>query len=190
MKILKTILVLLAILIAIPLIAAIFLPKTYVAERSVTIEKPTAEVFDYVKMLKNQNNFSKWANVDTAMKKTFKGDDGKVGFVSAWDSQNEEVGAGEQEIKKMEEGKRIDYELRFLRPFESTETAYIATDSLGKNKTKVTWAFNGHMNYPKNIMLPFLKLDSKIGDDLSAGLGNLKGILEGKKDAKKKKGKK
>ena len=121
-------------------------------------------------------------------KKSFKGTDGTVGFVSAWDSQNEVVGAGEQEIKKVEEGKRIDYELRFLRPFESTETAYIATDSLAKDKTKVTWAFNGHMKYPMNIMLPFMKLEARIGGDLSTGLGNLKGILEA--EANNTKGKK
>ena len=190
MKILKTILILLAILIAIPLIAAIFLPKNYVAERNVVIEKPTAEVFDYLKMLKNQDNFSKWAKVDTAMKKTFKGDDGKVGFVSAWDSQNKEVGAGEQEIKKIEEGKRIDYELRFLRPFESTETAYIATDSISKDKTKVTWTFNGHLNYPMNLMMLFTDFEGMIGGDLATGLGNLKGILEKKEDEKKQIGKK
>lgn len=177
MKILKRILLLLAILIAIPLIAAIFIKKEYTVTKHVTVNKPNAEVFNYIKYLKNQAKFSKWASMDPNMKTSFRGTDGTVGFVSAWDSQQDDVGAGEQEIKRIVEGERIDFELRFFRPFESTEQAYMATEVAGPNQTKVTWSFDGHMDYPMNIMIPLMGIEKMIGDDLQTGLNNLKGIM-------------
>ena len=121
MKILKIILLIIAIIIVIPLVVALFVAKEYAVERYVEINKPKSEVFDYVKYLKNQDNFSKWASMDPNMKKEFKGEDGTVGFISAWESTDKNVGKGEQEITGIVESERIDYELRFIEPFESKE---------------------------------------------------------------------
>jgi len=180
MKILKTILIAVGILIAVPLIVALFVKKDYEVEREITINKPKEEVFDYVKFLKNQDNYSKWATMDPEMKKTYRGTDGTVGFVSAWKSDNKDVGKGEQEIMKITEGKRIDFELRFFEPFESTEPAYMTTESVSENQTKVKRGFSGHMDYPMNIMMLFMDFEKMIGDDLDTGLKNLKSVLEAK----------
>lgn len=178
MKILKKILIVIAIIIAIPLIIALFVEKDYAVEREITINKSKQEVFDYVKFLKHQDNFSKWATMDPNMKKTYRGTDGTVGFVSAWESDDENVGVGEQEIKKIAEGERIDFELRFIKPFEATEPAFMSTETVSENQTKVKWGFSGHMNYPMNIMMLFMDFEKMIGDDLQTGLSNLKTVLE------------
>ena len=178
MKILKKILIVIAIIIAIPLIIALFVEKDYAVEREITINKSKQEVFDYIKFLKNQDNFSKWSTMDPKMKKTYQGTDGTVGFVSAWESNDENVGVGEQEIKKIAEGERIDFELRFIKPFEATEPAFMSTESVTENQTKVKWGFSGHMNYPMNIMMLFMDFEKMIGDDLQTGLSNLKTVLE------------
>ncbi|MGJ1236263.1 MULTISPECIES: hypothetical protein [Sphingobacterium] len=73
MKILKKILIVLAIIIAIPLITAIFVSKDFSAQSEITINKPKQEVFNYVKMLKNQDNFGVWQLSDPQMKKTEQG---------------------------------------------------------------------------------------------------------------------
>src|ERR1700757_4744620 len=96
MKILKRILIVIAVLIAIPLIVALFTKKDYAIEREVVINKPKQDVFNYIKMLKNQPNYSKWAMDDPNAKMTFTGTDGTVGFISAWESNK--VGKGEQQI--------------------------------------------------------------------------------------------
>ena len=127
MRALKKILIILGILIAIPLIVALFVKKDYAVEKEIVINKPKTEVFDYIKFLKNQDNYSKWNRMDPNIKKTYRGTDGTVGFVSHWESENEEVGWGEQEIKKITEGERIDFELRFIKPFEATEPAFMKT---------------------------------------------------------------
>ena len=178
MKILKGILIVIGSLIALALIVALFVPKDYTIDRSITIDKPVAEVFGYVKYLKNQDEFSKWANMDPAMTKSYTGTDGQPGYISAWESKDDDVGKGEQEILKITEGSRIDYELRFIEPFESTSLAYLETDGVSINQTKVTWSFSGHMKYPMNLMLLFMDFEKMIGEDLDTGLANLKERME------------
>jgi uncharacterized membrane protein len=178
MRILKKFLIGLAILIAIALIVALFVKKDYAVEREITINKPKQEVFNYIKLLKNQDNYSKWATMDPNMKKSYRGTDGTVGFVSAWESKIDSVGVGEQEIKKIIEGERVDFELHFIKPFEATEPAFMATEAVSENQTKVKWGFSGHMDYPMNLMMLFMDFEKMIGDDLQTGLNNLKTVLE------------
>jgi uncharacterized protein YndB with AHSA1/START domain len=178
MKILKGILIFLGSIIVLALIIALLVSKDYTIDRNITINKPSEEVFDYIKYLKNQDNFSKWANMDPGMTKTYTGTDGQPGFISAWDSQNDDVRKGEQEILKVTKGERIDYEIRFIKPFESNSMAYLATQKVPENKTKVTWSFSGHMNYPMNLILLFMDFEKMIGEDLDTGLANLKERME------------
>lgn len=165
-------------IIALLLIAALFMPKEYAVEREVTINKPVDSVFKYVKYLKNQNEFSVWANIDPNMKSTFTGTDGAVGAISAWESKVKEVGIGEQEITKINEGKRLDFEIRFKEPMNDTAMGFMSTEMVSENQTKVKWGINGIIPYPINLMLPFMKMDQMIGNDLQKGLENLKGKME------------
>ncbi len=178
MKTLKKILIGIAIIIALPFVVALFVKNDYAVQREITINKPKTEVFEYIKYLKNQDNYSKWNNMDPDMKKSYIGTDGTVGFIYHWESENENLGTGEQEIKKITEGERVDFELRFIKPFEATEPAFMTTETVNENQTKVTWGFSGHMNYPLNIMMLFMDFEKMIGDDLDYGLTNLKAQLE------------
>lgn len=178
MKTLKKILLVLLVLVAIPFVVALFVKKDYGMQREVQIDRPVAEVFAYIKLLKNQDNFSKWASMDPAMKKSFRGTDGTVGFVSAWESTNPDVGRGEQEITAIVEGQRIDYTLRFLEPFESTDKAYILTEAVAEGQTRVVWGFDGHMAYPMNLMLLLMDFEQMLGSDFEQGLATLKTLLE------------
>jgi hypothetical protein len=178
MKTLKKILIVVAVLIVIPLVTALFVKKTYTVEREILIEKPKQVVFDYIKLLKNQNNYSRWATMDPNMKQEFIGIDGNVGFVSSWDSNQKDVGKGEQTIVKITAGERIDFDLHFIKPFETRSKAYMTTDAVSENQTKVKWGFTGKMNYPMNISLLFMDMDKMLGKDLSTGLTSLKKMLE------------
>ncbi|MBC7888413.1 MAG: SRPBCC family protein [Ferruginibacter sp.] len=175
MKIVKKIMIVVLLIVAIPLVIALFLKKEYFIEREVTINHPKEKVFNYVKHLKNQDNYSKWVRMDPAMKKDFRGTDGTVGFVYAWDG-NKDAGKGEQEIKKITEGERVDVEVRFKKPFEGIASAPIVTESISANQTKVKWAMKGKSAYPLNFMNLFM--DNMLGKDLETSLATLKGILE------------
>ncbi|HUR98538.1 MAG TPA: SRPBCC family protein [Pyrinomonadaceae bacterium] len=177
-KILVTVAALVLLLVATVVILAFTVKTDLKVEREVTINRPKADVFDYVKKLKNQNNWGPWFKKDPAMKQEFKGEDGAPGFVSSWKSDNAEVGAGEQEIKKIVEGERLDTQLRFKEPFESTADAYVITEPAGEKSTKVKWGFNSAMPRPFNVMCLIIDMDKEVGKDFEAGLSNLKQILE------------
>lgn len=178
MKTLKKVLLVIAGIIILALVVALFIKKDYAVERQITINKPKDVVFEYVKYLKNQDNYSEWNNIDPAMKKTYEGTDGTVGFKYTWDSDKKEAGKGEQTITNIVPGERIDLDLHFIEPIEANDHAYLTTASLGPDQTNMTWGFNGRMAYPMNLMLLFMDMDDMLGKDLEGGLKKLKTILE------------
>jgi uncharacterized protein YndB with AHSA1/START domain len=175
MKILKKILIVILCIIAIPFIIALFVKKEYDIHREITINKPVQEVFNYVKFLKNQEQYSKWVRTDPNMKTKLTGTDGAVGFIYAWDG-NKDAGKGEQEIKQITENERIDIEVRFEKPMQGVSQTPIVTQALSANQTKVTWGIKGVNKYPMNFMNLFM--DKMLGKDVETSLGMLKGILE------------
>jgi len=52
----------------------------------------------------------------------------------------------------------------FLTFWWPLKPAFMTTESVSENK-KVTWGFNGHMDYPIDIMLLFYGMEKMIGDD-------------------------
>ena len=153
-------------------------PSGYDVSRTVEIARPSTEVFDYLKYLKNQDEWSPWGKRDPNMKKEFSGTDGEVGAVSRWEG-NKEVGTGEQEITKLEDGRRIETELRFLKPWKSTSDAYMEVEPAGDGRSKVRWGFSGKNGFPMRIMMLFMSMDKMIGKDFEEGLSSLKSLMEG-----------
>lgn len=177
-KILIAIGILVVLIVIAGAIAVMLTPTDFGVEKEIVINKPRAEVFEYAKMVKNQNEWGPWFKRDPAMKQEFVGTDGTPGFISRWTSQNPEVGSGEQEIKGITENERIDTELRFKEPFESKADAYLITEDAGASQTKVKWGFTGAMPRPLNLMLLFMDMDDAVGKDYQEGLASLKTILE------------
>ncbi|TSJ38550.1 SRPBCC family protein [Mucilaginibacter corticis] len=175
MSIIITIVSILAGIIALIMIIALFMKKGYKTYSEIIINAPLPKAFDYIKQIKNQDNFNKWVMVDPDMKKDFRGTDGTVGFVYAWNG-NKQAGEGEQEIKAITEGKNIEMEIRFIRPFAGIAQAEMTTESLSDNQTKVSWSTASTMKYPINIMLPMIV--KMLEKDMAASLTMLKNVLE------------
>ena len=160
------------------LILAGFLKKDYTVQRKIMINRPRAVVFDYIRHLKNQPSYSKWDMMDPDCKREYAGTDGTVGFVSRWESDNKKVGSGWQEIVSIAGNSRMDVNLHFIKPFEANSKAYFIAADAGNESTEVTWAFEGSMKYPMNIMLMFMNMEGMLGKDLQTGLENMKKNLE------------
>ncbi len=171
MNVLKKILYAVAILFAVVLLVAALMPKELSLESEAIIAKPKNVVFDYVKMLDNQRFYSKWVMADPNVKITLTGTDGTVGAISSWVSEMDEVGIGEQEIKAMVDGERIDYELRFKKPMEATDAAYTTFESIDSTHTKIISGFKSKMPYPFNLMLPIVK--KMLKEDMAINMENL-----------------
>jgi len=171
MKFLKYTLFTLAGLIILLLVVALFVPKTFHAEGTTVINKPNAEVFDFVKYVKNQEQYGVWFRMDPNIEKSYEGTDGTVGFRYTWKSK--EVGNGAQVITKIEEGKRIDMDL-FFQDSKDPSKSFITTEAVTDNQTKVRWVIDGKMPYPFNLM----SLCYDMNKDFEQGVLNLKEVLE------------
>jgi len=164
-------------LVALVLIVAAFTPKKYSLSRNIVINKPRAQVFDYIKHLKNQDQYNKWVMADPNMEKKYSGTDGTVGFIYAWDG-NKKAGKGEEEIKALVPNEKLDVEIRFIKPFEAIAHTPFSLESVSDQQTRVTWGMSSAMKYPMNIMLLFMNIEKMLGGDMEISLGNLKRNLE------------
>ncbi len=171
----KILLSILGVLAVILLIAAI-LPKDFKIEKEVIINKPKAEVFNYLKYTKNSHIWSPWEKKDPNITHEYKGEDATLGFVDSW-SGNNEVGVGEQETTAIVADERIDFELRFIKPMKAVNKAYFITEAVSENETKVIWGMTGRTEFPFNIICHFMQ--GKVKQEFANGLNNLKEILEG-----------
>jgi hypothetical protein len=175
MNILLTILLVLAGIIALLLLIALFMKKEHYVKREIIINSPRQKVFGYIKLLKNQDEFNKHAMTAPDRKREFKGTDGTVGYIYAWKG-DKNAGEGEKEIKDIVEGKKIETEIRFIKPMRATACIIMETESLSDNQTKVYWSNAGTLIYPLNIMVPMVEKQVAKGMDIS--LLTLKNILE------------
>lgn len=162
-------------IVALIMIAAMFIKRDYSIRREIIIKRPLRDVFDYVRFLRNQEKFSKWVMLDPGMKKDFRGQDGTVGFVYAWDG-NQQAGQGEQEITGIKDGERIDIQIRFVRPFKSIARTPITTERVTKDQTRVTWGMEGTSKYPLNLVN--MVMAGVLAKDLQTSLETLKHNLE------------
>jgi uncharacterized protein YndB with AHSA1/START domain len=176
MNILLTIVFIIVGLIVLLLLIALFIKKEYKVEREMVINRPRSNVYDYARMLKNQEKYSVWVMRDPKVQIVYTGTDGTPGAMSAWKSDNKNVGIGEQEIKKIHEGESIEVEIRFKKPFESTGYGTTLLSDAGPGNTKIVSRFSGVSKYPFNLMN--IMLDKMLGKDMLQNLSNMKNNLE------------
>lgn len=175
MNILIIILLVIAGIVALLLIIGLFMRREHFVKREIAINAPKQKVFDYIKLLKNQDEFNKNAMEDADRKREFKGTDGTVGYIYVW-SGNKDAGEGEKEIINIIEGKSIEMEIRFVKPMVTSAHIIMETESLSDDQTKVTWSNAGTLKYPINILIPMM--EKHVAKDMDGSLSTLKNILE------------
>ncbi|MFN8206578.1 MAG: SRPBCC family protein [Bacteroidales bacterium] len=176
MRILKIAGITVLIIIAAVLLAAVFVPKSYTVSVSVNIAQPREVVFDYVRMLKHQVEYSVWVMADPDLQPEYAGTDGTVGAIQKWNSKMDDVGEGEQEITALSPD-RMDLDLRFIRPFKGTAKAANIFTALTDSTSKLTSEFYSNSPYPMN--LPSYVFGRKMmRESQTTNLQNIKRILE------------
>lgn len=176
MKALKIIGIIVLVIIIIVLILDTAAPKEKPITRSVIINKPSQQVYEFVKYLKNQEQYSKWVMTDPNQEIKQTGTDGTEGAIYAWDSKDNHVGEGEQQITKLVDGREVDCEIRFKRPMENTARTVMTTEATSPTQTKVSWTFYSTCAFPMRFMNLFV--DGLLGPDIQTSLYNLKAVLE------------
>lgn len=173
---LNTILIVTGIIFTIILLAAAILPKKTTIVSEITLQQPVTIVFDYLKFMNNQHQYNKWVMADPTAEFKNTGTDGTVGFKLYWNSKNNNVGEGEQEIMEIVDQQKIVHEIRFERPFKGTSTSTMSLNEINEKNTKVSLTFESVSKYPYNLMSALMS--SVLKKDMGITLNNLKSIFE------------
>lgn len=151
--------------------------KDFKVEREIVIGLPRSEVFAYLKPLSNFRHWNPFLRKDPHARISMRGSDGEVGTVASWEG-NRALGSGEQEITRIVDGERVEFELRFKTPFQETNRGYFSAEDAGESLTRVRWGMTGKSAFPRNVIGLFLNCDRMIEREFDLGLHQLKSVLE------------
>lgn len=177
-KALRILGVVILIIILIPFIVALFVGKTYEVNKEIVVSMPREVAYDYVVMLKNQDVYNGMGEIYPEMRVDYKGTDGTVGFVYAWENKCRSIRKGEQKITGVIPGERIDYEVRLFRPFMVVSSMWITFEDELPGSVKIIWGMKCRVPYPMNALILLMGLEHSLGNDIEAGLIKLKKVLE------------
>jgi uncharacterized protein YndB with AHSA1/START domain len=173
---LKTILIVIALLIVGIVGLALTKPDDFRLERKATIKAPPEKVFGFLNDFKQWGAWSPWEKKDPAMKRTFSANTSGKGATYAWEG-NKDVGQGGMEVMDSTPPSKLAIKLNFIKPFEATNAVEFTLAPVGGG-TDVTWAMSGKNNFMSKIMQVFVSMDKMVGPDFEAGLANLKTAAE------------
>jgi len=176
MKILGMIAALLAVAVAAILGFAATKPDTMTVSRSIMVEAPAEQIYPHIADFRQWESWSPWEKRDPQMTRTYSGADSGIGAVYEW-LGNDDVGQGRMNIIDAGAPSRVNIQLDFIKPFESSfETEFRLADQEGV--TRVTWTMQGANTYLSKLMSVFMDMESMIGRDFEQGLQSLKMAAE------------
>jgi hypothetical protein len=174
MKILKNVLIVIARLIGLILVIALFLPSQVHVERSTQINAPDSLVYAYLIDFNHRTSWDPWFEMEPSAEVTITGSEKGVGAGYSW--KGEEIGSGKMTIVEVQENKSIKSRLVFIEPQSSESDVLWTLKGIG-NSTKITWAFDAEVGYPIERYFG-LFMDSMLGPSFEKGLSNLKNAIE------------
>ncbi len=175
MKVVKTLLKLLLILVVVTGVVGLFLPSSAHVDRSVLIQAPQATVFVLINGFGNFNRWSPWYDRDPNTEFTYEGPEYGVGAKMRWSSERRDVGSGSQEIVASEPYELVRTHLDFGK--QGTAQAYFELEKVDGG-TEITWSFDTEFGRDLVGRYLGLMLDRMVGADYEAGLVNLKNLAE------------
>jgi predicted transcriptional regulator YdeE len=148
------------------------MPRFHV-ERSLEIDAAPEKVFETVADYGTWTTWSPWLCADPEAEVNLTPDASSVGAVYSW--SGELVGAGEIEHRRLEPGRLVEDELRFLKPFRSTSQTSFHMEPTVQG-TRLTWDMHGSLPFFMFWMRP--QMESFISMDYDRGLKMLKELIE------------
>ena len=173
---LKTALIVIAVVIVAVLGFAATRPDSFVVQRATRIQAPPEKIFALLSDFHQWPAWSPWEKLDPEMKRTHSGAAQGVGAAYAWEG-NSKVGAGRMEITAAQAPNKLSIQLDFIRPFEGHNRTEYTLQTQG-NITDVTWAMSGPSPFISKLMGLVVSMDKMIGKDFETGLANLKALAE------------
>ncbi len=175
MKILKNILIVVAVLFAMVFIFSLFLPSKYHVERSIVINSPADTIFSHINNLRKWNDWIPFnKDDDSTFKITYGSIADGVGASQQWEGKK--LGIGTLVITKSETSKLVEFKESFgNKDFESIGTFNFDETT---NGIKITWQDEGPLGFNPISRIFGRYYDKLMGKDFEKGLQNLKKICE------------
>jgi predicted transcriptional regulator YdeE len=178
-KFLRFLLVLLLLLVVVFVAAGLMAPKETNLTTSTMVNAPKEAVWEQAVKFKNWPNWSYWHKMEPEQTVTYAGTDGEPGSSYSW--VGKKTGEGTMTNKGVENGK-MNYELKFVKPFEATSTGYIMAEDAGNGTTKVTWNFHGtNDNFMMRAIGYLMGMEKQLKKQFDEGLANMKAYVESHK---------
>lgn len=177
MKLLKKILLGIAVVLALLIIVSQFLPSTYHAERSLVIAAQPEAIHPWLNQLKKWPEWSAWTTAkDPTLTYSYEGPEEGVGAISKWESKKS--GPGQMKIVESDPSKGVKFELDFGqgRYLSVAMLSYSAAEG----GTKVTWSMDGKISRNPMDRWFCLFMNTLVGPDFEEGLAGLKKKAEAK----------
>ena len=176
MRLLRNLLIFLAVAVALLAGGAYLLPRNVVIERDIVLDAPPEAVFERVNSLRAAAEWSPWMSRDPDLEVTYGGPDTGVGATMEWTSDDPAVGSGRQEIVASVPNERVESALDFGDMGTAQAWFDLAPEGDG---TRVVWGLDADMgNNPVGRWMG-LMMDRWVGADYETGLSNLKALVEG-----------
>ncbi|MDG2222718.1 MAG: GyrI-like domain-containing protein [Rubripirellula sp.] len=146
---------------------------SYAITRSILIDAPAEQIFDTVADFATWPKWSPWLQIDRNATLNYTGEPSTLHSGYQW--TGEIVGQGEMEHLVLNRPRRIEDDLRFIKPMKSRSDVSFDFESMGSS-TKVTWYMNGKLPW----FLFWLKptITTFISMDYDRGLKMLKELVE------------
>jgi hypothetical protein len=174
-KVVKAILIVLAVAIAAVLAFAATKPDSFSVQRAASIKAPPEKISAVLSDFRGWEAWSPWEKVDPKMKRTYSGEPSGKGAKYAWVG-NGEVGEGSMTITEAQ-ASRVALDLDFVKPFEGHNKVVFTLAPKG-GATEVTWSMTGPSPYITKVIQVFCDMDGMIGKQFESGLSNLKAVAE------------
>lgn len=172
----KTILIVLAVILAVVLIYATTKPDSFRVQRTIVIKAPPETIFPLIDDLHSMQTWSAWEKVDPGMKRTYSGAASGPGAVYEWEG-NQEIGQGRMEILESAPPAKITIRMDFIKPFPAQNTLEFILQTEG-GSTRVTQAIFGPSPYISKLMSLVFSMDKMIGGKFEDSLAALKSRVE------------
>lgn len=173
MKILKIILIAIASLLVLFFLITAFLPSEADVQRSIEIKTSVKIPFELVNNMKSWEKWSPWYKLDPKGHWEYPGKSSGVGSIQKWQSENQQVGQGQIEIKESLPFNKIVTELSFFGQ-KFGQGTWLFEEKNGK--TKVTWKIHAEVQFLEKWFA--LGMDSMIGPMFEKSLKKIKEISE------------
>ncbi|HNQ62031.1 MAG TPA: SRPBCC family protein [Bacteroidia bacterium] len=175
MKILKRILIVLAVLVGLIIVIGFLSPREQHVERSTSIKASPEVVFSQINDLRKWEKWSPWIKLDPTTDLKYSEPASGAGAYYTWSSNNDQVGKGKLTITDVETNSMVRTKLDFEGMNPSTGYFKFEPEAGG---TKLTWALDADMGSNPFFRVMGLMMDKMMEKPFNEGLAGIKEISE------------